>query len=164
MFSPRILPQHVSWRLSQLTPPCQSVQSWQETTAHHEKFFGVFLSMECRQMERHYTMQGSPMHACHYRRIFHHVCFHVLALAEHPFSRVCLSEMSIFKFACVHFRETFLPVFVQQSTIQPTFRRTLRFPVQDRVTAQWVKILVKTQALPGFNLQDPYIERREPTP
>jgi hypothetical protein len=37
-------------------PISRNLQKWQETAAHHQKFFGVFLSMESQQMELNYTV------------------------------------------------------------------------------------------------------------
>ena len=60
--------------------------------------------------------------------------FHMLALAEHPLFCVCFSETFLHESAlafhtCVHFNKMFLHVLAQQNAVQPTFQRTLTFPL-----------------------------------
>ena len=62
------------------------------------------------------TLQCKADHECCWQRIHHHVSFHLLALAEHPLSCVCLSETFPHESAlafhtCVHFNQTFFHVF-----------------------------------------------------
>ena len=56
--------------------------------------------------------------------ILHHVSFHVLALAEHPFTCFCFSqtflhESALAFHACVHFKETFL-LMIAPAKLHPT--------------------------------------------
>ena len=64
--------------------------------------------------------------------------FHVLALAEHPLSCVCFSEMFLHESALVfhlkesvHLRKTLLHVFApaKHHPTQLTLQRTLKFPL-----------------------------------
>ena len=67
--------------------------------------------------------------------------FHVLALAEHPFSCVCFSKKFLHKSALA-FHTLMKCSFMcmpQQNTIQPTFQRTLKVPSQKGFFASWVK-------------------------
>ena len=47
---------------------------------------------------------AAQLHICCYRRILHHMSFHMLALAVHPFT-------------CIHFRETLLHAFARKNPL-----------------------------------------------
>jgi hypothetical protein len=79
------------WSADITLPISLSPMKQQESTAHRQKVFGVFLSMESQQMQLNYTMQGKPVHVCCYWRLLRHVSFPVLALAEYPLFCVCFS-------------------------------------------------------------------------
>jgi hypothetical protein len=69
------------------------------------------------------------------QRIFYHMSFHVLALAEHLLSCVCFSE-TFPSWVCLRLlpvstlTKRFFMCLSQQNTIQLTFQRTLKFLLQ----------------------------------
>jgi hypothetical protein len=117
--------------LYQLPSLCQSSgvqgsgKNLQQTT---RSFSDVFLSMESGQMKPNNKMQGRPIHVCHYQRMLHHVSFHMLVLADHPFSCVCFSEMFLHVFALAKHHPT-----------QHTFQRTLKFTLHQSFIALRIK-------------------------
>jgi hypothetical protein len=51
-----VLSQYVRVSADITLPVSPSSQKWLETAAHHQNFFGLFLSMESQEMELNYAM------------------------------------------------------------------------------------------------------------
>ena len=101
-----LLPVHASNQLES--------RKWEETTAHHWKFSGTFY-LWCPDKCSSITWCKADQFM-YEQGILYHGSFYVLALAEHPFSCVCFSQMFLHESAlayhtCVHFNKTFLHLF-----------------------------------------------------
>jgi hypothetical protein len=107
-------------------PISLSLRKWQETAAHHQKFFWCV------------SLYGVPTYAaqlCHVRwmllaknpssRVLSCACFsRTFFLQPNISSRACLSLSPV----CASAKCSFMCL-PQQNTIQPTFQNTLKFPL-----------------------------------
>jgi hypothetical protein len=109
----------------------QSVEAARNCSTQPEGFFDEFLYGVLTNRARLYSVRQTNT------RVFlankpSSQSFHMLALAEHPLSCVCFSEMFFHESAlafhtCVHFNEMFLQVFASAQHHLKTFQRTLTF-------------------------------------
>lgn len=117
-------------------PISPSPRKWQETAAHHQKFFGSVslygVSTNAAQLRNARWTQCM----CVVSKESFITCPFACCFSSTSFHLTFLREFALAFHTCVHFNKTFLHVFVtrdtwqtktSKNTIQMTFQKTLKF-------------------------------------